>query len=285
MKVGAAHAWLPIDETYPKDRIVLEFSANSARAISVGTGAIDPNGWLVDENDWRNWRYSHPNDPALDDRRIRRTMRIELSEFLVRWGIETEEGTMDWYEVAVPQGLPFDRGLVMFKTHAYTPEKDDNYDLYTYHWDNLRWDGPVVGRFDVYETDELVYLQANGSREIGETASATINLAGAFDDNGSINNPVLFGQLHSPMAGQVELSINGAQYQVVHPLDYADDEDVGPDCLASGWSSFVLPLDATQLVAAENTFQWRIGPRPVCASLEWLWDGFSVKSLEVQVDR
>jgi len=58
---------------------------------------------------------------------------------------------------------------VLFKTHAYTPEKDGNTDQYTFHWDNIRFDVPVVGRYQAFEAQDVVYLQANGDRPIGES--------------------------------------------------------------------------------------------------------------------
>ena len=72
---------------------------------------------------------------------------------------------------AVPGGLPFSQGLVVFKTHAYTPEKDGNVNAYTFHWDNIRFTGPVIGRYESFEANDVVYLQDNGDREIGEQES------------------------------------------------------------------------------------------------------------------
>ncbi len=278
LKLGAAREWLPIDETYSRDRIVLDFSANSRRAIAVGSGGLAPEGWIVNESDWRDWRFIDPDDPALVDRRTRRTMRIELSAMAIRWGVEMGDGEFDWYEVEVPGGLPFSQGIVMFKTHAYTPTKDDNFDQYTFHWDNLRFDGPVTGRFQAFETEQLVYLQSNGNRPIGDTAQATIDLP----EDTALVNPTLVGQLHGPLSGQVELSINGGSFQTVDPLEY----NVGDRCLSGGWSTFTLPLNPAELVEGNNTLDWRVGPRPSCASgdLDFYWDGFSVKSLEIQSD-
>ena len=276
-KVGAAHAWLPIDETYPTERIVLELSEQTRRWIGVGTNALDPDGWQVEESDWRSWRTIDPTDPALDDRRIRRKMRVTLAEDGISWEIEKQDGSFDDFSVDVPGGLPFDRGLVIFKTHAYTPLKDANTDEYTFHWDNIRFDGPVVGRYEAFETAELGYLQANGSRSIGESLSMTIDLPEAPSDE---ERPVLFGQLHGALAGQVLLRVNGGAERVVHPLDYADHE--GGGCATNGWASFRVPLTASELRSGGNDFEWTIGPRPACAT--WHWDGFSVKGLEIQLD-
>jgi hypothetical protein len=275
LKVGAAHEWLPIDETYPKDRIVLDFgsaSSDSTRYIQVGTGAIAPQGVLVEEKDWQSWRSLFPNDPANDDRRIRRTMRITLNANKITWSIEKQDGSFHDYTVAVPGGLPFTRGLVVFKTHAYTPEKDGNLNNYTFHWDNIRFSGPLVGRYESFEADGVVYLQANGDREIGEQESVTVDLPHIGP------NPVMFGQVHSPKEGQVLLSINGRPNIAVQPYDYNSGT-----CSSTGWKSFQLPLDPAWLVEGTNSLTWTIGPRPDCAD-DWLWDGFSIKGLEIQFD-
>jgi hypothetical protein len=277
LKVGAGPVDSPIDETYPEDRIVLDFRRN-VRTIKVGTGALAPEGWLAKETqrgrwDWSWWRDLHPDDPALDDRRIRRTMRIELEDERITWHIETADGGFDTWSVDVPSGLPFDRGLVLFKTHAYNPTKDGNLDTYTFHWDDLRFDGPVVGRYEVAEADDVVYLQRNGDRQIGETETVAIDLPAEIGPN-----PVLFGQLHQPKSGQVLLSINGGPNQEVHPYQY----DRNGGCHSDNWKSFRLPLDPAQLRAGENTLTWTIGPRPACVSGDYIWDGFSAKFLQIQ---
>jgi len=92
------------------------------------------------------------------------------------------------------------------------------------------------------------------------------------------SNPVLFGQVHNPMVGQVLLSINGGPQLTVNPYDYGDG-----NCHADGWKSFQLDLDPSWLVKGSNTFTWTIGPRPNCVD-DWVWNGFSIKSLEVQFD-
>lgn len=272
LKVGAARSWLPIDETYPQSRILFDFTQNK-RSIEVGMGALDPEGILASAADWQRWVDAHPSDPANSDRRIRRTMRITLADDQIVWGIEMENGAFDEFVLELPNGLPFTRGLVVFKTHAYTPEKDGNIDNYTFHWDNLRFDGPVVGRYGTFEAEEVVYLQANGSRPIGDSQTVTIDLpeVGA--------SPVLFGQVHNPLRGQVLLSINGRSPISVDPYDYTDNA-----CSSSGWKSFRLPLSSSWLRPGENSFEWTVGPRPACAADGWPWDGFSVKSLEIQVD-
>ncbi|MCB0132439.1 MAG: hypothetical protein KDD78_16370, partial [Caldilineaceae bacterium] len=273
LKVGSAREWLPIDETYPADRIVFEFGENK-RKIQVGTGAVDPQGKLIDVADWGTWEQMFPGDPASSDRRIRRTMRMTFNNDQLIWAIEKADGSFSEYKVTVPGGLPFDQGLVLFKTHAYTPKKDGNTSTYTFHWDNIRFDGPVVGRYENYEAaaNDVVYMQGNGDKPIGLSDTITIDLPKVGP------NPVLFGQVHNPMTGQVLLSINGGPNVAVDPYEYTYN-----NCSASGWKSFRLPLDPAQLIVGTNTFEWTIGPRPSCVA-SWVWNGFSIKSLEVQFD-
>ncbi|MEM8903231.1 MAG: hypothetical protein AAGF02_05975, partial [Actinomycetota bacterium] len=278
LKVGAGPVDSPISETYPHDRIVLDFRRN-VRTIKVGEGALAPDGWLANETqrgqwDWAWWRDLHPADPALDDRRIRRTMRIRLEDDRIVWGIETADGSFDEWSVDVPGGLPFDQGLVLFKTHAYTPTKDGNLDVYTFHWDDIRFDGPVVGEYDVAEASDVVYLQRNGDRQVGENQTVTVDL----DEIGP--NPVLFGQVHQPKTGQVLLSINGGPPTPVHPYEYDRR-----DCVSDHWNSFRVELDPDDLRVGENELTWTIGPRPDCTGGDYVWDGFSVKFLQIQTDR
>lgn len=274
LKIASAPESLPIDETYPKDRIVLQYFFSQKRQVEVGSNALSPLGVIAAKGDTNStvWRYKYPNDPALNDRRIRRTMRIYLNDNQIVWGIEKEDGSFDDLVVNVPQGLPFTKGLVVFKTHAYTPEKDGNWDRYTFHWDNIRFSGPVVGKYEVFEAEDVVYLQTNGSRRIGEQESVTIDLPhiGA--------NPVLFGQVHNPMKGQVLLSINGRSNITVNPYDYSPGT-----CSSTGWKSFQFPVDPSWLNEGSNTFTWTIGPRPSCA-INSSWNGFSIKDLEIQFD-
>jgi hypothetical protein len=55
----------------------------------------------------------------------------------------------------------------------------------------------------------------------------------------------------------------------------------GHDCHASGWTSFRVPLSTSELHAADDTFEWTIGPLPDCVA-DWVWEGFSIKGLAVQ---
>ncbi|MEM6702060.1 MAG: hypothetical protein AAF690_05110 [Acidobacteriota bacterium] len=278
LKAAAGPVDAAIDEKYPVDRIVFDFE-RLIRRIKVGNRALAPDGWITNERqflqyDWAYWNALHPDDPALEDRRVRRTMRIRLQKNRINWGIEMANGSFDEWSVDVPGGLPFTRGVVQFKTHAYTPlSTAGNTDTYTFHWDNIRFDGPVRGRYDAFEASDVVYLQRNGDREIGETETVTVELPRLG------GNPVLFGQLHQPKRGQVLVSVNGGPDQQVHPYDYDFDS-----CYSNDWKSFRLELEPSQLRQGRNTLRWKIGPRPNCDFGPYIWDGFSVKFLQVQMD-
>jgi len=207
-------------------------------------------------------------------------MRVIFRPDEIIWQIEKQNGSFDALRAPVPGGLPFDRGLVIFKTHAYTPNKDGNVDRTTFHWDRLRFSGPAGARYESYETPEVAYLQANGDRPIGDSTTQVIDLPITGP------SPVLFGQLHGALAGQVRLRVNGGPTQVVHPLHYTDLRVDQGGCETPGWSSFRVPLSSADLAVGVNTFEWTVGPRPTCAGPkgEGPWNGFSVKGLEVQVD-
>lgn len=265
MRVAAARSWLPISETYPTDHILIDYTGRKA-GIKVNDA--------LDVSDWRDYDMLFPDDPARTDRRMRRTMRVRFDHHRITWSIQGGDGSWETFNAALPDGLPFSRGIVMFTTHAYTPTKDGNTDNYTFHWDNIRFSGPVRGLYDSVEADGVVYLEANGDRSIGESDTMTVTL----DEPGTA--PRLFAQVHNPKDGQVLLSVNGHPEIEVRPDVWMDEGR----CSSSGWSSIRVPLDPAHLVEGENELTWTIGPRPACAT-SWLWDGFSVKEAEIQFSR
>jgi hypothetical protein len=273
-QLGAARDWLPISETYPKDRIVFIYEGTT-RKIQVGKNTPPPQGMILDVGEWGGWQNRVPNDPALTDRRIRRKMQVKLNSNKIDWSIQKPDGSFDTYSVDVPGGLPFTRGLVVFKTHAYTPEKDGNMNMYTYHWDNIRFNGPKLTPYTAYEIPGVVELNGNGSVPIGSNKTVSLNLPEVS------SNPILMGQTFQGMPGQVLLSINGGQNISVSPHSTSSTEN---SCYFGGWRTFQIPVDRNSLRVGTNTFKWTVGPRPSCASGQWWWDGFAVKAFEVQFD-
>ena len=271
LRPNAATLHTPISERYSPDHVVLQFSQSGQRRIYVGADVEQPEGQIVNARHWATWRFRHADDPALEDRRIRRTMRVEIENERISWSILDQHGKWDTYSADVPGGLPFQQGLVVFKHHAYTPEKDDNFDNYTFHWDNIRFTGPDLGTYAMHEASDTIYLQANGNRPIGERARTTITLP---DEIGA--NPVLFGQTNNGMPGQVLVSINDGPLSAI-PV--SAEAPYGRE----GWRAFQLPLDPAELQSGDNTVTFEVGPRPDGA-VSWAWDGYSIKDLEIQTD-
>ena len=209
---------------------------------------------------------------------MRRTVRITLEEDRITYGIETADGSFDNFSVEVPGGLPFTRGIAQFKTHAYTPATSaNNTSTYTFHWDNLRFSGPVLEPYEAYRASDVVYLQRNGDRPIGDSQTVTIDMPDTIGEN-----PVLVGQMNGSLRGQALLSINGQPNQTVEIDDYQLDNCVSG--MWRDWNSFRLELDEGVLQPGENTLRFEVGPRPACATDDGWWDGYSVKFLHVQVD-
>lgn len=271
MKLGAAEDWLPISETYPEDRMVLTYWDDQVREMKVGTGAIAPNGWTDTFKDWRSWDNNiDPSDPANTNRATRRKNRIIINNDKLTWQIQKQDGTFDDVVLNLDSPLPFDRGLVMFKTLAYTPEKDGNMNMYTYHWDNIRFNGPRITPYRTIESAPLVNLANNGDRELGATQTQTINIDAVGE------NPVLVGQIQAPKFGETLLSVNGGPN-----IDMSRGTSI--DCVSDGWTTTYVPINKSLLRQGANTFRWTVGSREACAGT-YPWRGFTVKAFEIQFD-
>lgn len=280
-QMGATQTWFPISETYPEKRIVFMFNDHAGRYIEVGAGQVGEKGILNDVNnccqftDWsHDWIGGSPEDPALKSPQIRRKHRITIENNKISWGVQKRDGSFHTVSTNIPSGLPFTRGLVLFKTHAYTPNKDGVHKRHTVHWDNIRFSGPKLLPYRAYEISELVKLYGNGSRPIGETQTTYLDLPEVG------TNPALLGQIGGGAKGQVLLSINGNPNISVAPHS---SENASLACEFNGWRSFWFKIDPKLLKAGKNEFKWTIGPRPSCAS-SWYWDGFAIKAFEVQFD-
>ena len=271
LRIGAAEETWPIDETYPAERIVFEFRENKRRMhTATGTGSEGRTADVFTEAS--TFAERHPDHPANTDRRPRLTheFRFDPDSNMIWWDIEQADGSFDSMVYTLSEDMPLTKGLVVVTQHAYTPEKADNFDNYTFHWDNFGFTGPVTGVYESYEADSAVYLEANGDRPIGDSETVTIDIPTVPAD------PKMFGQIHAPSKGQVLLSVNGSEPFEVHADEYPRDE-----CSSEGWASFAADIDPMLLRAGSNDFEWIVGPRPGCSD-GYPWDGFSVKSLEIQ---
>lgn len=272
-RVAAAIDWLPIDEEYSANSIVLRFNPESQREVIL-TGSDDGTDTTLVKSSSCKWDqpWCVGEDPALNDRRVRRTHRVEIQGDKIVWSIEKEDGSMHPFEVLIPQGIDIDQGLVIFKQHAYTPEKDGNTQRYTTHWDNIRFSGPVLPAYEVNEASDVVKLHANGDVPIGTKQTVTVNIPEVKD------NAWLFAQIESPVKGQVELSINGQSFIEIFPE--FSDESV---CQANGWHTLNQKIDSSMLIQGENTLTWRVGSADSsCDYPSWTNDGYAAKSIQVR---
>lgn len=271
-RLAAGPEWAPIDETYPKKHIAVRFF-NGNREMEASAGATDAVVSTSDPDQGRfQWHATYPNDPSLTDRRVLLQHRLKVSNDLrtVSWAVLTHRGEWDSLELRLAEPISFTQGIVQIKTHSYTPRKDGNKNDYTDHWDNIMFSGRMVGAYVNYEAKNTVYLQTNGDRTVGESESVIIRVRRVG------RNPVLFGQVHQPVAGEVLLSVNGGDLFEVHPDEYTDK------CASYGWMTFRVFLSESVLKKGKNKFKWVIGKRR-CPET-WAWIGFSVKSLEIQFD-
>lgn len=270
MLMSSAADWLPIDEHYPKDRIVFQFGTaggDSGRRMHVGADFLPPNGIVSNPCCGIQWRSVDPNDPALTDRRIRRKNRITIANNKIDWSIIKQDGTPHTVSMDIPGGLPFNRGLVVFKTHAYTPVKDGT-EVYTFHWDNIRFSGLKLNPYEAFEAPNEVIKLRNGV-----TGTQIINLPHVGV------NPVLTGQTHFGPKGAIKLSVNGNPDILVNPLVY----DWKGTCFKDGWGTFRTPINPAYLKAGDNTLKWTYGPEPPCS--ETWWPNYSaIKATEVEFD-
>ncbi len=259
--------WAPITETYPPNSIVLSFSEQK-RHLRVHSRE---DGQLYNDGDWKVWGREYPDDPAFEDPGILRTMRIIFKDRSIDWCIINPGGDCDTYTFELDTDLPFSKGLVLFNTLASEPEKSGNTEHYTYQWDNIRFSGSEEPVIRSIVAPELVYMEDNGNRALGDSAAVTMQI----DKVGS--HPALVGQVHNGKFGQVVVKVNGSDPIEVTPHGPYPPDD---DCAFKGWRTFFVPIDQSLLSEGENTLEWIIG-EPECEESS-VWDGYSIKSLQIQ---
>lgn len=271
-KLGAARPGLPVSEHYPKEHILFRWNEPSTREISVGRGVEGESGVYASTKETGGWSSRYPTDPANTDRKIRRKMRITLSNNKIDWEIQKQDlVSFDKYSLDVPDGLPLNKGLVFFKTHNYTANKAGNLNLFTWHWDNIRFSGPKLAPYENYEySNNVINLSSNGNTPIGTNETVTINLPKVG------SNPVIMAQVIQAKIGQVLVSVNGRaniELPTVQNLN----------CSEEHWMTVRKQLDPSWLRVGANTFKFTVGPRPSCSG-GFPWDGYTVKGFEVQFD-
>jgi hypothetical protein len=242
-----------------------------------------------------------PNDTSIDDPRIRRNVRIQVSSTSWKFQLEVDanaptnppslsyetiEGKRYWtFSGSWPQPLSFSQGLIRWGHHSYNATKDGNFgrpwSQFTFHWDNMRFDGPVILPHTAFEPTDPHFVDARWDPNPNRfTTPVKINVNVPAVD---IKNPRLVGHINSFLAsddngdltnaqGFEQFRVNGGTWQNVK---YIKDIPI-----SRTWTSFRNPL--SNVVAGENTIEFRYPLRPT--GVTWQFNGFTAKDLEIQID-
>jgi hypothetical protein len=275
----------------PEDEMLLEIATRDEGATSEGLPKrgvkfsmldsqphiqVIDNYDVISEQGLPGFSTAFANDPARTDPAKRRTFRLKMSNTSWTISIQKQDGSFYTYSANFPQPLSFSRGLVRVEQHAYNPRKDGIEDPYfTYHWDNFRFDGPVLPSRLTFEAAPHFVDMRNAS--VGEVSvPITINVT-------STSQARLIGHLHSDAFylpekitnsehwGQVRVN-NGAWVDIKFRKAVAYNDN-------RGWTTIDTPISG--LVNGANTIQFKYNTRP--SGLTWQADGFRIKDLEIQV--
>jgi hypothetical protein len=268
-------------EQLPRRAVKFSFVGNKLRVA-----VIDEYHIIEEHTVPQMWREMFPDDPALTDPRIRRVVRMQVSQQTWKMEIQKEDG--QYFTFSGNFGLPlsFTRGLVRFEHHAYNPTKDyifgEPWSQFTYHWDNMRFDGPVLPAHTAFEAPPH-FVDLVHDPDPNNIKSVQINVT-----TSNIQHPVLVGHIHSEMQNDNmdplntshwrQFRINGGPWQDINLVKTAPSE--GPGGGNRSWSTFRNSL--TGVVQGINTIDFRYPVRPPMAT--WQRNGFRVKELEIQVD-
>ncbi|MEX1254769.1 MAG: flexitail domain-containing putative surface protein [Dehalococcoidia bacterium] len=215
-----------------------------------------------------NYRGTFPDDPALTDPKVRRTFKFNLSQTAWRFDIQKADGTFWSHSDVFPQPLSFTRGMVKLEHDTYNPSKDGiDPQFFTYHWDNVRFDGPVVAARSAYEFPLLMvdrmYQPVNS---VSQPYQVFV---------GSNNQPRLIGHVYSWVTkddptnstGWMQVRVNGGAWQNLH---LAKDNNIG--IANRNWSTVNTPI--TGVVVGTNTFEFRHASS----------NGFRLTDIEIQTE-
>ncbi|MGH2353907.1 MAG: hypothetical protein ACRDJN_20060, partial [Chloroflexota bacterium] len=284
----------------PEDEMLLEIVTNDEggtgerfpeRAVRFSFRDGKPSVALIDNYDivhefthWQRFQDAFPSDPAVGDPRVRRTFRMQLSESGWGFAVEKQDGTFWSFTGQFPQRLTFSRGQARVEHHAYNPTKDGiqgtPWSQYTYHWDNLRFDGPVLPARPAFEPGPHFVDLFRAPDPSYVSPAVVIDVPVAAE---AIREPVLVGHLASNLNRDEvdfrntshwrQVRVNGGAWQDIPLVKNA------PSGVDRSWSTFRVPVSG--VVPGANRIEFRYPVRPPQAT--WHRDGFRVKDLEIQL--
>lgn len=259
-------------EALPKQGVRFTFSETKP-----GVDVIS-NYQFVDQ--WRSgqsFKQAFPSDPAITDPKTRRNFQLQLST--TGWGfkVQKQDGTYWTNSGTFDSALPFSRAEIRIEHHSYNPTKEgvpgEPWSQYTFHWDNIAFDGPVLPARRAFEAP-LVYLSSNNIDTV--SSPVTINVNGT-------SSPRLIAHIYS-QAGMTDpadtshwaqVSVNNGPW-----LDIKLRKPVDPGLSDRSWSTVDTPLSG--VVSGQNTLRFRYHARPGAAT--WQADGLHVKDIEIQTE-
>lgn len=229
---------------------------------------------------WQSYAQAFPDDPALNDPKVRRTFKFSLSQTNWTFELQKADGSFWKHSGTFDKPLPFSNGLVKVEHHSYNPTKEgiqgSPWSQYTYHWDNFIFDGPAPA-------DHFAYVPDVDNADIGGPSSEPGGPAIKVNvTNPEIKNAVLVGQVNSQLnivdstntSHWRQFRINGGAWQ-----DLTLVKNISLGSVDRKASSFRNSL--TDVKVGENVIEFRQASRPGGAS--WQSDGFDITDVEIRV--
>ena len=246
-----------------------------------------------------SFKDAFPSDPSPNDPRVRRKFRFQVSQTSWKYQVQVDasinsapEGTIEtvdgikyWtHSGNFPKPLSFTKPLIRLEHHAYNPTKDgifgEPWSQYTQHWDNFRFDGPILPAHNAFEPgNHFVKLWGAAVGTVSAPVKINVNVPQA-----DIKNARILGEVASSLnRGEVDFAnnshwrqfrINGGAWQ---DMTLVKNVDCGCD---RTWSTFRNSISG--VVSGENTIEFKYANRP--PSKTWQPDGFNVKDIEIQID-
>ena len=259
-------------EALPKQGVRFSFSETKP-----GVAVINNYQFTQQWRNWQGFKQAFPSDPAITDPKPRRNVQMHMSQTAWGFDVQKADGTYWSFDGNFDTPLPFTRAAIRIEHHSYNPTKEGvpgtPWSQYTFHWDNIAFDGPQVPARSAYEASP-VYLTSNGIDQVTNPISISVS---------TTTQPRLIAHVYSE-AGMTDPGGNSHWGQVsVNNGPWVDiklRKSIDPGLSDRSWSTVDTPLGG--VVMGQNTLRFRYHARPGAAT--WQPDGLHLKDLEIQTE-